>query len=90
VRTSNLAFVPLIVNDFMHATPTERIIKIAENDKEIDSCYAVMSELRPHLSREEFLAQVKRQIVESGFPRSRRSRRDRVRRSKGYGGQLFD
>ena len=43
------------------------MIKIAENDEEIDSCYAVMAELRPHLSRGEFLAQVKRQIEESSY-----------------------
>lgn len=42
-------------------------IKFAKSDYEIYSCYEVMSELRPHLSREEFLAQVKRQIDESGF-----------------------
>ncbi|MDI1241964.1 MAG: GNAT family N-acetyltransferase [bacterium] len=42
-------------------------IQIAETDDEIDKCYAVMSELRPHLSREEFLAQVKRQIADSGY-----------------------
>ncbi|MEO5857951.1 MAG: GNAT family N-acetyltransferase [Pyrinomonadaceae bacterium] len=43
------------------------MIKIAEKEEEIDSCYAVMAELRPHLSREGFLAQVKRQIAESGY-----------------------
>ncbi|MGD9628820.1 MAG: GNAT family N-acetyltransferase [Pyrinomonadaceae bacterium] len=42
-------------------------IRIAETDSEIDRCYAVVSELRPHLTREEFLAQVKRQIKESGY-----------------------
>lgn len=42
-------------------------IRIAEIDSEIDGCYAVTSELRPHLTREEFLAQVKRQIKESGY-----------------------
>lgn len=43
------------------------IIKVAETDEEIDKCYPVMAELRPHLSREEFLAQVKRQIEASGY-----------------------
>jgi GNAT superfamily N-acetyltransferase len=43
------------------------MIKIAENEEEIDSCYAVMVELRPHLSQDEFLAQVKRQMTESGY-----------------------
>ena len=42
-------------------------IEIARTDEEIDGCYEVMSELRPHLSREEFLAQVKRQIEASGY-----------------------
>ena len=42
-------------------------IRIVQTDEDIDSCYAVMSELRPHLSREEFLAQVKRQIEASGY-----------------------
>ena len=43
------------------------MIKIAERDEEIGECYAVMSELRPHLSQDEFLAQVKRQMTESGY-----------------------
>ena len=42
-------------------------IHIAETDDEIDGCYNVMAELRPHLSREKFLTQVKRQIDESGY-----------------------
>lgn len=42
-------------------------IEIGQTDEEIDSCYAVMVELRPHLSREEFLAQVKRQMEGSGY-----------------------
>lgn len=42
-------------------------IKIAETDEEIKNCYAVMSELRPHLSLENFAAQVKRQMENSNF-----------------------
>lgn len=42
-------------------------IQIARSDDEIANCYDVMSELRPHLSSEEFLAQVKRQIKASGY-----------------------
>lgn len=42
-------------------------IKIAETDEEIENCYAVMSELRSHLSLEEFVAQVKRQMNDSNF-----------------------
>lgn len=42
-------------------------IKIAETDEEINNCYAVMSELRPHLSLENFVAQVKRQMESCNF-----------------------
>ena len=42
-------------------------IRFAETDEEIESCYAVMSELRPHIGREEFLPQVRRQMAVSGF-----------------------
>lgn len=42
-------------------------IKIAETDEEIKNCYAVMSELRPHLALENFVAQVKRQMENSNF-----------------------
>ncbi len=42
-------------------------IKFAETEDEIRNCYAVMAELRPHLSLEEFVAQVKRQMENSGF-----------------------
>lgn len=36
-------------------------IQIAETDAEIEACYPVMQELRPHVPREEFLARVRRQ-----------------------------
>lgn len=42
-------------------------IKIAASDEEIDACYPVMAELRPHLDRTAFMAQVKRQTQDSGF-----------------------
>ena len=42
-------------------------IKIAETDDEIGRCYPVMSELRPHITEEDFLPQVRRQIEASGF-----------------------
>lgn len=42
-------------------------IKIAGSENEIINCYAVMAELRPHLSEENFVAQVKRQAEHSGF-----------------------
>lgn len=43
------------------------IIKVAETDEEIDKCYPVMAELRPHVAREDFLHQVRRQMAASGF-----------------------
>jgi GNAT superfamily N-acetyltransferase len=42
-------------------------IKIAESDEEIKSCYATMAELRPHISPDEFLETVKRQVENHGF-----------------------
>ena len=42
-------------------------IKIAETDEEIERCYPVMSELRPHIAEEDFLPQVLRQMNASGF-----------------------
>jgi len=38
------------------------MISLAQTDEEIKNCYAVMVELRPHVSQDEFLPQVKRQI----------------------------
>lgn len=43
------------------------MIRIAETNDEIRSCYAVMKELRPHLADGDFLAQVKRQMDSYGF-----------------------
>lgn len=42
-------------------------IRLAESDDEILDCYAVMSELRPHIARDEFLPRVKRQTESNGF-----------------------
>jgi GNAT superfamily N-acetyltransferase len=42
-------------------------IRLAESDDEILNCYEVMSELRPHISRDEFLPRVKRQSEINGF-----------------------
>lgn len=42
-------------------------IVCAETDTDIDSCYDVMRELRPHLSREDFLSQVRRQMNDSSY-----------------------
>jgi len=36
-------------------------IKIAKNDDEIIKCFPTMSELRPHLKKENFLSQIRRQ-----------------------------
>ena len=43
------------------------VIRTAETDDEIEACYSVMSELRPHLDRDAFLPQVRRQMAASGF-----------------------
>lgn len=43
------------------------MIKIAENDEEIEECYAVMTELRPHIAREKFLPTVKKLSEMTGF-----------------------
>lgn len=42
-------------------------IRIAESEEEIELCYTVMAELRPHIARENFLPQVRRQMAASGF-----------------------
>ena len=42
-------------------------IRIAETDEEIERCYPVMAELRPHIAREDFLPQVRRQMADSNF-----------------------
>jgi GNAT superfamily N-acetyltransferase len=42
-------------------------IQIVESDAEIDACYPVMAELRPHLARDAFVAQVKRQRETAGY-----------------------
>ena len=44
-----------------------RKIKIAESDEEIESCYAVMAQLRPHISQDEFLKTVKKQVENYNF-----------------------
>ncbi|MBA4183261.1 MAG: GNAT family N-acetyltransferase [Acidobacteria bacterium] len=43
------------------------MIAVATTDDEIQNCYAVMAELRPHIKPEEFLPQVKRQAENSGY-----------------------
>ena len=43
------------------------MIAVAETDDEIQNCYAVMAELRPHLKPDAFLRKVKRQVENSGY-----------------------
>jgi len=43
------------------------MIAIAKTNDEIQNCYAVIAELRPHLKPNEFLPQVKRQAENSGY-----------------------
>jgi GNAT superfamily N-acetyltransferase len=38
------------------------MIKFASTDEEINACYDVMSQLRPHIAREDFLPRVRRQM----------------------------
>jgi GNAT superfamily N-acetyltransferase len=45
----------------------EMRIKIAETETEIRDCHAVMAQLRPHLTPEEFTAQVERQMNDAYF-----------------------
>ena len=42
-------------------------IFLAKGDDEIRSCYAVMAELRPHVSAEEFLSRIRRQQEIAGY-----------------------
>lgn len=44
-----------------------RKIKIAETDAEIENCYAVTAQLRPHIAPNAFLETVKRQIENYNF-----------------------
>ena len=42
-------------------------IALAVGDDEIQSCYAVMAELRPHVSADDFLPRVRRQMEIAGY-----------------------
>ncbi|HKO99410.1 MAG TPA: GNAT family N-acetyltransferase [Pyrinomonadaceae bacterium] len=42
-------------------------ILLAESDQEIQSCYSVMAELRPHVSADEFPERIKRQRKSAGY-----------------------
>lgn len=42
-------------------------VALAKDDQEIEKCYAVMAELRPHLARTEFIARVRRQQESASY-----------------------
>lgn len=42
-------------------------IFVANSDDEINACYPVMAELRPHVTPEEFLPRIRRQAAGSGY-----------------------
>jgi GNAT superfamily N-acetyltransferase len=42
-------------------------ISLAVDDKEIESCYTVMSELRPHVGAGEFVPRMRRQMEVAGY-----------------------
>jgi GNAT superfamily N-acetyltransferase len=42
-------------------------IILATSDDEINACYPVIAELRPHVSQEEFLGRVERQTTLAGY-----------------------
>lgn len=42
-------------------------IALAVEDEEIQDCYAVMAELRPHVTAEEFLPRIRRQMETDGY-----------------------
>lgn len=44
-----------------------KTIRIAETDGEIEKCFPVAAQLRPQFAPENFLAQVRRQMENSGF-----------------------
>lgn len=50
----------------MTSTNTNRTIHLAQSAEQIQHCYNVMAQLRPHLSAEQFLQQVQQQ-QRSGF-----------------------
>ncbi len=58
-------------------------IKLAETDEEIKSCFAVMAQLRPHLTKEEFLRRVKLQQRE-GYLLAFAADEDEVKSVGGY------
>ena len=45
----------------------ENVVSLARSDQEIQGCFDVMVELRPHLKREEFVSRIRRQQEGSGY-----------------------
>jgi GNAT superfamily N-acetyltransferase len=42
-------------------------VRVAETDADVERCYPVMMQLRPHLTRESLVAQVRRQREREGY-----------------------
>jgi GNAT superfamily N-acetyltransferase len=51
-----------VIPDLQPMSNNATTITFANSDTEIDDCYDVMSELRPHIAREDFLPRVRRQM----------------------------
>lgn len=54
------------VGEYKRSSRQTMNVKLAETDEEVARCFPVMVQLRPHLSREEFMGQVNRQR-QSGY-----------------------
>lgn len=59
-------------------------IGIASTAQDIEACFAAMHELRPHLSQQEFIAQVQRQMSNHGYVLVYLRENDRVVAAAGY------
>jgi len=59
-------------------------IKTAVSEADIRACYPAMRELRPHLSEEEFVAQVQRQRQNHGYTLVYIAEQDEVMAAAGY------
>ena len=58
-------------------------IELAQSDRQIDACFPVISQLRPHLDRAEFVAQVRRQQA-AGYELVHLVQSDRIVAVAGY------
>jgi GNAT superfamily N-acetyltransferase len=59
-------------------------IQVATTDSQIRGCFPVMVQLRPHLSEEQFLAQLRRQQAQHGYELAYLQDGDRVVAVAGY------